>query len=96
MASKQSVGRRFTETPVNLPDAERAVLVAYAVRQALFGPSLDHLVGAGEEGLRHGQSERLGGFEINDQRELRWLLNRKVRRAGALEDAVDVRCRLRV
>jgi len=34
MASKQSVGRRFTETPVNLPDAERAALVAYA-REAI-------------------------------------------------------------
>ena len=34
MASKQSVGRRFTETPVNLPDAERAALVTYA-REAI-------------------------------------------------------------
>jgi hypothetical protein len=34
MASKQSVGRRFTETPPNIPDAERAALVAYT-REAI-------------------------------------------------------------
>jgi hypothetical protein len=30
---------------------------------------LDHLVGAGKEGLRHGEAERLLGLELYDQLE---------------------------
>ena len=29
--------------------------------------SLDHLVGAGEQGLWHGEAKRLGSFHVNDQ-----------------------------
>ena len=29
--------------------------------------SFDHLVGAGEQGLWHGEAKRLGSFHINDQ-----------------------------
>ncbi len=36
--------------------------------------SFDHLVGAGEDRLRHGQAERLGGLEIDDQLEFGRLL----------------------
>ena len=34
MANKRCVGRHFAETPLNLADAERAALVAYA-REAI-------------------------------------------------------------
>jgi hypothetical protein len=37
--------------------------------------SLDDFVGAGEDGGRHGQAERLGGVEIDDQLECRRLLD---------------------
>jgi hypothetical protein len=33
-------------------------------------PLFDHLVGGNEQGLRHGEAERLGGLQINDKLEL--------------------------
>jgi hypothetical protein len=41
-----------------------------------FGSKLlDHLIGAGEQRRWHGEAERLGGVEIDDQFELRGLLH---------------------
>src|SRR5438445_455253 len=51
--------------------------------------SLDDLVGPSEDRWRHGEAERLGGVEVDDQLERRGLLDRKIGRLGALEDPVD-------
>ena len=56
-----------------------------------FFASLDHLVGAGEHQRWHFESERPGGPEIHREVELSWMLDRKLARLGALEDAIDIR-----
>src|SRR5437763_12136976 len=53
-------------------------------------PLLDNFVGAGEERLRHGEAERLGGLEVDDQLEGRRLLDRQIGGLGALEDLCRV------
>src|SRR5262245_13232175 len=55
--------------------------------------SLDHLVGALLKEQRHVEAKRLGGLEIDGQLELGRLLDRKVRRRGPLEDAINIRGR---
>jgi len=52
--------------------------------------SFDQLVGTGDQDRGHGQSERLGGLEIDHQVEIRGRLHRKLSRLGTLEDAIDV------
>jgi hypothetical protein len=52
-------------------------------------PSFDHLVGAGEQHDWEGEAERLGGLEIDDGLELRWLLDWNIRRLLAFQDFVD-------
>src|SRR5881628_887952 len=62
-------------------------------RRIFAGRSLDNLVRPQQHRLRDGQAERLGGLQIDDQLELRGLLDRQVRRLRALEDFIDQSCR---
>src|SRR5262245_6552815 len=52
--------------------------------------SLDDFVGPGQDRWRDGQPQRPRGLEVDDQLELRRLLDRQVRRPRALQDAVDI------
>src|SRR5262245_54669378 len=54
--------------------------------KALF----DHLVGAGEQGRRHRDAERLGSFQIDNQIEGRWLLYWQFGRLLAAENTAGV------
>ena len=61
----------------------RAAVIAPRQQAAAIrgGSSFDDLVGAGEDRWRHGEAERLGGLEIDDQLECGRLLRPADRRA---------------
>src|SRR5262245_14968644 len=65
-----------------------AMKATYAPQQTT--PLFDHLVGAGEQRLRHCQAKRLRGFEINHQLILGRGLHWQIGRLLALEDAIDI------
>jgi hypothetical protein len=50
----------------------------------------DHLVGAGEQAIRHGEAQRFRSREIDDEIELGWLLDRDLTRLGAMQNLVDI------
>src|SRR5467141_1888068 len=54
------------------------------------GRSLNHLIRPLQERRRDRQAERLGGLHVDDQLELRGLLDGQVGGLGALEDLVHV------
>src|SRR5438876_3241671 len=55
-------------------------------------PSLDHLIRPLQERRRDRQAEGLGGLEVDDELELRGLLDGEVARLGAFEDLERVPC----
>src|ERR1700752_3857401 len=50
--------------------------------------SLDDLLGPGQDGGWQGESQSSRGLEVDDELELRRLLDRQVGRTGALENAI--------
>jgi len=54
---------------------------------------LDHLVDAGEQARRNGETQRLRSFQVHHKLELRRLLDRKVSRLRTLQNLVNVNSR---
>ena len=52
--------------------------------------SFDHAVGTKQDRWRDGEIEHPSGVQIDDQLELRRLLDRQIARLRAIEDLVDV------
>jgi carbohydrate-selective porin OprB len=52
------------------------------------------IIGVSEQHRRHGEAQRLGRFEVDQQVEFDGQLDRQIGRVGAPEDAVNVSCRL--
>src|SRR5260370_16629100 len=52
--------------------------------------SFDHFVGAAKQRQRHGDAERLCGFEVDAQLDFGRLLDRQVRRLFALENTAHI------
>jgi hypothetical protein len=53
-------------------------------------PSLDHLVSQLLKLHRHLEPKQLGGSEVDDEFEFRWMLYREIGRLGPPENLVDV------
>jgi hypothetical protein len=51
---------------------------------------LNHLVGGGQQRFRDAKAEGLGGFDVDDELELRRLLDRQVGGLGSFENARDI------
>src|SRR5215468_8222704 len=95
------MGRRFlVNVPLHTPSM-CAKISAAAQRSAIgcstlaatckcTAASLDHLVGAGEEGWWHGEAKRLRGLEVDHQLELGWLLDRKFASFLARKNSRDI------
>ena len=75
---------------IRKPFGINGVLVSWIRVRSAHGNSFDHLVGAAREGQRHGNAERLGGLEVEDQLDLRGLLHRQVSGLLAPENAPGV------
>ena len=56
--------------------------------------SFDHRIGEQQHGLRDAQPECFRGLEVDHEFEFGRPLNRQIARVRALQDAIDVACRL--
>src|SRR5262245_43211833 len=68
-------------------DRSTAYLVSCIRVRSAHGNSLDHLVGAGEQGRWDVEAERLGSLHIDGQLDFRGLLNRQISGFFALKNA---------
>jgi hypothetical protein len=79
------VALRISRTVFSALSGMASGAVASVALAAAWGNSFnsfDHLVGAGEQRARHFESKRPSGVEVDEQFNLRGLLDREVRRLG--------------
>src|SRR5262249_9867637 len=71
-------------------DGGRSGAIRRCVPQPTHAPRQRNVVGARLQGHGHGQAERLGDLQVDDQLELGWLHDWHLRRTRALEDLTDI------
>src|SRR5262245_27510699 len=86
MTNPKCLGRAFPDTF----SARSAHLTGLKMRRITRAASLDHLVGSGEQLIRHREAEHPRGPGVDDQLELGRLHDRQIRRLRALEDAAGI------
>jgi hypothetical protein len=79
------------EGPTEHRDAHQRPGRASIRGHALLGPSLNYLIRPRQYGWRDRHAEDLGGLEVDHELERSGLLDWKVPRIRALEDAIDIR-----
>jgi hypothetical protein len=91
-ASARSVNVRFASRATEGLRLPRIVAMGHLQTHAVQQnpTSLDNFIGAGKQHRWHGESERFGGLQVDDQLEFGRLLHWKIGRLGAFEYLVDV------
>jgi hypothetical protein len=86
-------GKKAEETPPRKSTSRTLKWVGQQYPGDLCAPEIglaNHLVRLEQEAWGDGQTERLGGLEINHQFELRRLFERQIRRFRTFQNFVDV------
>src|SRR5262245_32406897 len=81
-----TLASRRPATALPGPDLHR--LIAPALAGAV---SFDHLVGTQQNRWGYGETERLGGLEVDDHLKFYRKLHREIARLRAAQDAIDIR-----
>jgi hypothetical protein len=91
LANGMKFSTQFPHSESMPPLADRGQLLSIheAVSPTRAG-SLDHLVGEQLHRIGHGETECIGGLQVDHQLELCRLHDRQIGRLGAFEDAADV------
>jgi hypothetical protein len=93
MTTKRATSHLRRFNPFLQPTDPASVCVSSVVRAhaSVQGHLLDHLVGAGEEGLGKRNPKRTRRLDINDQLDLCDLFNRQIRGPDTVEDLSSVK-----
>src|SRR5262249_54135385 len=85
-----SRARSHQATPTSVPAAPHPSPFHPSGCEGAHANSFDHLMGGGDELVRHLEPERVRGPQVDDELEFGRLLDRQVRGPFPLEDAMDI------
>src|SRR6185503_550914 len=88
--TRPSATMSFWESGSRIPRSASRTCCSVGIPWTISPASGDHLVGPEQQRRRQRHAERPGRVEIEDEPELRGLLDGQVRRLRALQDAIDL------